>query len=182
LKRGFLVPHPFSFSAAPNNRFLKISVKASGDYTAMFGALPIGTPVMIDGPLGVFTEKMCVTGKYLFIAGGIGITPIRTLAETLAAKNADHALLYAARTADELAFEKDLRMLVPRSIFVLSQGKEPGYRNGRIDKALIMELTPDIAQRDVYLCGPAGMMLAVRNALKEIGVPAAQIHFEDFSY
>ena len=71
--------HPFSLSAAPNGRWLRITVKALGDDTRALGSLPIGTKVFVEGPYGALTLARRSRRGVLLIAGGIGIAPIRAL-------------------------------------------------------------------------------------------------------
>ncbi|HEX4680908.1 MAG TPA: ferric reductase-like transmembrane domain-containing protein, partial [Gaiellaceae bacterium] len=75
--------HPFSLSAAPDGRSLRITVKALGDHTALLAELRPGTRVLAEGPFGVFTDRVRRREKALLIAGGIGITPVRALLETM---------------------------------------------------------------------------------------------------
>ena len=82
--RGFwYTAHPFSLSAAPDGKSLRISVKASGDHTSRMGTIPVGTRVVAEGPFGTFTESFRRGPKELLVAGGIGITPVRALAERM---------------------------------------------------------------------------------------------------
>ncbi|MFA7308823.1 MAG: ferredoxin reductase family protein [Patescibacteria group bacterium] len=182
LARDTWYTHPFSFSQVNNGKNLRLSIKALGDFTAQIARITPGTPVLIDGPFGVFTQKKNVTGKYLFIAGGIGITPIRALAESLSLKNADQRLLYSIRNMDELVFEEELKQLnIPTSI-ITSQSHENGYEHGHIDTEKIQRLAPDFITRDIYVCGPPTMIETVCTALATLGVPKNQIHYERFSY
>ncbi|MGH2935584.1 MAG: ferredoxin reductase family protein, partial [Gaiellaceae bacterium] len=73
--------HPFSLSEAPDGRSLRITVKALGDHSGDLAGVPVGTRVVAEGPFGVFTDAHRRTGKRLLLAGGIGITPVRALAE-----------------------------------------------------------------------------------------------------
>src|SRR5437870_1306826 len=82
--------HPFSLSAAPDGRSLRITVKALGDHTARLASIRPGTRVLAEGPFGVFTAAAGRREKSLLIAGGIGITPIRAL---LAELRGDSAVL-----------------------------------------------------------------------------------------
>ena len=185
LQKGMWFTHPFSFSVAPNGKFLRFSVKASGDYTTKIDQLKIGTPVIIDGPLGVFTESRANTDKFLFIAGGIGITPIRALIESLAQKEKDLILLYANRSEKDIAFLEELQELSRHHHIIISNVLESApqnYEQGRIDREKIERLVPDVKTREVFLCGPLPMMASILNILKDLGLPKTQIHFEKFSY
>jgi predicted ferric reductase len=71
--------HPYSLSEAPDGRSLRITVKALGDHSARLAGVGVGTRVLVEGPLGVFTDEVRRSSKALLVAGGIGITPVRAL-------------------------------------------------------------------------------------------------------
>ena len=75
--------HPFSLSAAPDGRRMRITVKGLGDYTARLRAIPPGTRVIAEGPFGAFTSAARRRPRVALIAGGVGITPIRALLEEM---------------------------------------------------------------------------------------------------
>ena len=184
-QKGMWFTHPFSISCAPNGKYLRFSIKSLGDFTSEISKLTIGTKVLIDGPMGLFTESQAVTNKFLLIAGGIGVTPIRALIETLSQKEKDIVLLYTTKSETDIAFKTELEELSAKHHFIISQVVEDGvtiYEKGRIDKEMIVRLVPDYLERDAYVCGPTPMMKAVVTHLKELDVPKSQIHFEKFSY
>jgi predicted ferric reductase len=183
LTKGLWAPHPFSFSAAPNGRFLRISIKAVGDFTSRVRQLRSGSLVLLEGPLGAFTTRTTIGGKYLMVAGGIGITPIRALIESLAAGGRDVVLVYSARTVNELVFAGELRALTPRCHFVVSQASDSddGYERGRIDRAMLERLVADAPEREAFVCGPPPMMKSVINALRALGIGRSRIHYERFA-
>ena len=182
LASGHWAPHPFSFSAAPNGRFLRISIKALGDFTRRIRHLTPGTFVLLDGPLGAFTAGPSTGCKFLMIAGGIGITPIRALVESLAGE-CDVVLVYGAKTANDLVFAAELRALTPRCHFIVSRSAnaDGGYLQGRIDGAMLERLVPDIHGRETFLCGPPAMMKSVIDALCTLRVDASRVHYERFA-
>jgi predicted ferric reductase len=182
LQKGLWQPHPFSLSVAPNGEHLRISAKALGDYTKKLSELEPGTKVIIEGPFGRFSEAAARGEKFLFLAGGIGITPIRAMIESLSAKGKDFVLLYAARTEKDLVLREELARYGGRQHYILSDVPAPGALSGRIDEEKIKILAPDVRERDVYLCGPPPMMDSLATLLKKLGVPEPQIHFEKFSY
>jgi ferredoxin-NADP reductase len=185
LSRGLWAGHPFSFSQEYDGRTLRFTIKELGDDTGLIRHLKPGVKVIVDGPLGVFTPDRAKTGKYLLIAGGIGVTPIRAIAGALASAGADEVVLYAARTRAHTALLGEMADRVRKMFVLLSQDAgplPPGFLQGTIDARAIRSLVPDAAQRDVYICGPAAMMRAVTSALREVGVPARQIHSERFAY
>lgn len=175
--------HPFSLSVGPNGSYIRLSVKESGDFTKMIKNIPLGTRVLVDGPLGHFTLRNARKMNYLFIAGGIGITPIRSLAQTVAHTKGTMQLLWAVTKESDLALYNELQGLVQNITIFVSEGAQTnGFRSGRITKEALQELAPDYLERDVYLCGPPKMMETVRKQLHELGLPKSQIHFEKFSY
>ncbi len=184
LSRKHFFAHPFSFSAAPNGEYLRFSIKDCGDFTCKVCLCEPGTSVIIDGPLGVFTEQKSETDKYLLIAGGIGITPIRALAEALSREGKDVVLMYAAHTRDDLIFHKELEAFSCKRSYVLKDVEQEnqlsGYEYGRIDLERIRKTAPDFAQRDAYICGPAPMILSLESQLRGVGVPNTQLHSEMF--
>lgn len=180
--KGMRQPHPFSLSQAYDGKRLRVSIKAVGDFTSQISTVTPGTPVLLEGPFGRFTARVARTKKYAFIAGGIGITPIRALVESLEGKeHIDGVLLYGNRHQKDIAFEQEL---APRIHIdhIFSEESLPSYESGRVDAEKIKRLVPDIVERDIYLCGPAPMMDSVIRILATLGVPRSQVHFEKFAY
>lgn len=103
--------HPFSFSSYPNPEHIRLSIKASGDFTKTVGQLPVGTKAYIEGPYGTLTAKKSRTNKILMIAGGIGITPFRGILEDLGKAGKDIHLIYGNKTEDDIALRGELEIL-----------------------------------------------------------------------
>jgi ferredoxin-NADP reductase len=182
LSKGVWAPHPFSFSAAPNSCFLRLSVKAVGDFTRRIHELTPGTFALLEGPLGAFTVRGSDREKYLMVAGGIGITPILALIESLVGTPRDTVLLYAVKTAKDLVFASELRALTAHCHFILSQSAaSDGYEHGRIDRSMLARLVPDVRDREVFVCGPPLMMQAVIATLHALQIRGSQIHYERFA-
>jgi ferredoxin-NADP reductase len=144
-----------------------------------------GTPILVDGPFGKFIERP-KNSKVLLIAGGIGITPIRPLAEEMAADGFDVRVLYRAHSENDLVFKKELDALSSREEsvqvdYLLTQGgSRRNSRDGWFSPTSLAGLVPDIFDRVVYVCGPMGMMVLVRSSLEALGIPAGQIRTEVF--
>jgi predicted ferric reductase len=172
--------HPFSFSAPWNGNEIRFSIKASGDWTRRVPELREGTRVWIEGPLGTFTLEKSVTDKQLFIAGGIGITPIVAMAES--GKTRDAKLIYAAKKKEDLVLMDEVDKSGVHPIGVLSDEKREGYEHGFVTPERIGKLCPDFRSRDVYLCGPPIMLTTLTRALLEAGLPREQLHYERFSF
>ncbi|CAL9605924.1 Flavohemoprotein [Streptomyces sp. enrichment culture] len=169
--------NPFSLSAAPDGRTLRLTVKRAGDGSAALRHLKPGTRVFAEGPYGAFTALHRTRPDALLIAGGVGVTPIRALLEELRG----HAVvIYRVATDRDAVLHDELRDLA------LARGAELHLVTGppvpdRLAPGELARLVPDLTGRDVYLCGPPPMMNAVLGSLRELGVPKAQIHFERFS-
>lgn len=179
--------HPFSLSMPNSGTEIRITPKSVGDYTSMIPLLKKGTPVVIDGPFGTFTQSSDTPSKILLIAGGIGITPIRSLIEEMAKEKKDVVLLYLNRTNSEIVFRKELDDIAGRyksvKIFYILTGEKQKNKllEGRIDKEKILTLVPGYLDREVYLCGPKAMMKSLRSLLLGFGIQDKRIHFEKFS-
>jgi predicted ferric reductase len=182
LKKGMWYTHPFSFSTAPHGDYLRLSIKRSGDFTSQIQRLEPGTRMIIDGPFGIFTKRSAKTNKFLFIAAGIGITPIYSLIESLFPEHVDMILLYGNKTQSQATFIDDLNRMKVKIHHVFSQEDVRGFETGHIDKEKITRLVSDIKDRDVYICGPNDFMKETIEVLHELGVPKSQIHFERFGY
>ncbi len=186
LAKGFWCEaHPFSISIPPGRGYLRLSIKNSGDFTSRIPRLKPGTGVIIDGPHGIFTPDSCSQDKVLLIAGGIGITPVRALAEDFIKTGKDVKLLYGTRLKGGIVFKGELDpMSTDRnfSLFYIVSG-EPAWEGekGRIDTEKIARLVPDVSEREVYVCGPPQMMTGLVGKLPSLGMRKNLIHYERFA-
>jgi predicted ferric reductase len=171
--------HPFSLSAAPTDTTLRLTVKALGDGSRNLQLLPPGTWVIAEGPYGAITPARRTKRDVLLVAGGVGITPMRALFESIAvAPGGDLLLVYRARTEDDLVFRAELDEIAgnrsARVAYVLGQDRTA------LSQAALLHNVPDLVERDVYMCGPPNLMSDVRQALLDAGLPLAQLHEERF--
>ncbi|NEA68258.1 ferredoxin reductase family protein [Streptomyces sp. SID12488] len=169
--------NPFSLSAAPDGRTLRLTAKVAGDGTAALKHIPVGTRVFAEGPYGAFTAMHRTRPESVLIAGGVGVTPIRALLEEIQG----HAVVIyrVGRDQDAVLYDelRDLAHAKGAELHLVSGPVTPD----KLAPAELAELVPDIADRDVFLCGPPPMMNAVLRSLRELGVPKSQTHFERFS-
>ncbi|WP_084011312.1 ferredoxin reductase family protein [Pseudofrankia sp. DC12] len=173
--------HPFSLSAPPTSTHLRLTVKALGDGSTRLQDLEPGTWVVAEGPYGAMTADRRTRRDVLLVAGGVGITPLRALFETIPlGSGQDLLLLYRARAHADAIFRDELDQIARR----------PGARVqyligdqvGPMSTELFQHLVPNLLDRDVYLCGPPGMATAVRRSLKDAGLPEMQLHEERFDF
>jgi ferredoxin-NADP reductase/DMSO/TMAO reductase YedYZ heme-binding membrane subunit len=180
LRRGmWWQAHPYSLSAAPTRRHLRITVKDVGDHSAALAGLRPGTRVAIEGPYGVFTADRRQSDRVLLIGAGVGITPVRALLEELPL-DADVVVLLRGSTRGDLVLRHEIAELVRGRGGRLHELVGPRERV-RLDSTALTRLVPDIAQRDVFVCGPEPFQDALLAGAAEAGVPAAQRHHESFS-
>ncbi|MFI1030796.1 ferric reductase-like transmembrane domain-containing protein [Streptomyces sp. NPDC020951] len=169
--------NPFSLSAAPDGTRLRLTAKAAGDGSAGLRHIKPGTRVFAEGPYGAFTAMHRTRPEALLIAGGVGVTPIRALLEEI---HGHAVVIYRVAGERDAVLYEELRELA------LAKGAELHLVTGppvpdRLAPRELVALVPDIAERDVFLCGPPPMMNAVLGTLRELDVPKPQIHFERFS-
>jgi len=151
---------------------VRFTIKGSGDFTNVLpDVVKPGTKVLLDGPLGIFTKRAGQRDKYLLIAGGIGITPIRSLAEQLSNAGKDTELFYSASTEDQLVLSNELKQM----------NLSLRLQTGRVTLDLIKQAVPDFLEREIFICGPGPMIVALRDAFVSAGVPIKHIHYELFS-
>ena len=179
-RRRLWSAHPFSLSAAPDDRSLRITVKALGNHTARLRDVRPGTRVLAEGPFGVFTARARRGDKVLLIAGGIGVTPIRALLDEL---RGDVTVLYRALTDDDLIFRAELdRLAAPQGYTIhYVVGDHRGEGATLLSPEHLRELVPDLGERDVFLCGPPAMTAAIERNLRTAGVPRRNLHLERFA-
>jgi predicted ferric reductase len=187
---GWWRAHPFSLSAAPNGRYLRITVKRSGDDTNLIQHIKPGTRVFAEGPYGAFTGARRRFARVLLVAGGIGITPLRAILEELhgepSTQRGTVTVVYRASSWDDVVFRDELDALANATgttIHYLVGKRQPGSRRGDpLSAESLARLVPDVRTRDVFVCGPDSMNEAVRHNLRALGVANRQIHAERFAY
>ncbi|MFD7857838.1 ferric reductase-like transmembrane domain-containing protein [Streptomyces microflavus] len=174
---------PFSLSAPVRDDILRITVKAAGDHTLRIRRLRAGTRVLATGPFGALTAHRRTRRKVLLLAGGIGITPMRALFETLPGGAGDITLLYRANNAAQLLFRGELEAIAAARQAGLHYLLGPsGAAYDPLSPQALRALLPDLAEHDVFLCGPPGMADAATAALIRAGVPPEHMHDEYFTF
>jgi ferredoxin-NADP reductase len=188
---GWSRANPYSLSAAPDGRSLRITVADAGDGSSAVAGLRKGTRVLVEGPYGRLTDRARTSHKLAYFGAGVGITPLRALAEGAAYAPGD-AILFQ-RYTDHPLFRKELAHIArERGLHVVEL---PGHRRSRHswlgtgtdvlgagDVTVLKAWLPDLAERDVYVCGPPPWIDSLTNALLAAGLPADQLHLETFSW
>jgi ring-1,2-phenylacetyl-CoA epoxidase subunit PaaE len=184
------VARNYSASNVPGGDELHLTIKRKegGELSPLLCAAEPGTTLHVGGPYGSFTVAVDPAKKrrIVLIAGGVGITPLVSIAKTVLATEAasEVALLYGNRSPADTAFRADLDALARAcpDRFVLRHVLETDSR--RLDRSvtsrLFATLPPKFATADVYVCGPDGMMTEVLAALASLGVADRRIRTERF--
>ncbi|WP_443050521.1 ferredoxin reductase family protein [Streptomyces sp. NBC_00286] len=171
--------NPFSLSAAPDGRSLRLTAKAVGNASAGLRNVPVGSRAFVEGPYGAFTALHRTRPGALLIAGGVGITPVRALLEEEPA--GDIVVLYRVRSEDDAVLIDEVRTLVAArgGRLHLLTGRT-GETSPPFEPDNLLALVPDLAERDVYVCGPPAMTSTVLSSLRRLKVPQQQVHAERF--
>jgi predicted ferric reductase len=181
--------HPFSYaSSALDPAHPSFTIGRAGDFTSGVGELPVGTELCVDGPHGSWRPPLPDAG-YVFLAAGIGITPVLSMLRTWADRGDRRPvqLIYANRTWARVPFREELgrlRTLIDLEVVHVVSAPEKGWRGerGRINAELLRRVLPgDAAERNVFVCGPPLMVSSAQAALRELEIPAAHIHLERFA-
>ena len=178
----FWLQHPYSLSAAPTSNRLRITVKDLGDHSRDLIHLKPGVRVFMEGPYGAFTKNRATRKHVLLVGGGVGITPVRAIAEEFG-NTAQIELIYRASNEDELVLKGELDYLAANSGGALRVHYLIGSRHQHpMNARQIAKIAPRFADSDIYVCGPEGLVEAVRKAAKEVGVPKNRFHDEAFAF
>lgn len=173
--------HPFSLTQRADKHGLGISMKVLGDDTSRFmQLLRVGVSAQIEGPFGTFGHEMQTLPRVICVAGGIGTTPFLSLLPALEAQQSAD-FYYAIKNTQESVYLPALRKLEEarkglRIIPWLSDNQ--GYLTGDI----ILRQSAMTKDDHVFLCGPPGMMKALKNRLIALGIPKNHLHSEEFSF
>jgi ferredoxin-NADP reductase len=183
----------FTIASSPTEKDLRLGIKfyANGSsYKKAMLTMTDRTPIVGAQVRGDFTLPKDPKRKLVFLAGGIGITPFRSMIKYLIDINQPRpiVLLYANKTVDEVVyhdiFTQAQQQLGIRIIYTLTdKTKLPVIwqgMTGRIDAHMIRQVIPDFMERIFYLSGPRSMVAAYEKSLKELGVPQSHVKTDFF--
>jgi predicted ferric reductase len=191
---GWTRGKPFSLSAAPdgNGNRLRITAKDLGPGSSKLAELRPGTRALFEGPYGRLTETVRKGSKLAMFASGIGITPLRALLADLPYLPGEAVLFHRAGRHADLLFRRELDDLAARRGIRIHHllGRRSRDRASWLpanyapvpDEQVLRHLVPDIADHDVYVCGPDAWTEAVLDTARRAGVPADRVHSERFGW
>ena len=178
--------HPFSLSAAPTATTLRVTVRIGGKGTTTLADLAPGTRVGVEGPYGAFTHAHRTRQPVVLIGAGAGIAPIRALLQDTDITSGTATVVLRDSDLDRLPMLGEIAQLCDQldaHLVVLAGHRAPGSWVPDTDPSLTLaDLVPDIAQADLYICGPGGFVDSVIADARAARVPARQIHHEQFAW
>lgn len=149
-----------------------------------------GSELAVHGPVGEFNSIDFPSEKVLYLSGGVGITPVMSMARWIYDTNTDVDItfIHSARTPRDIIFHAELEFMTSRianfQLHLICERLESGqnwsgYR-GFLDETKLLMMTPDIHEREIFCCGPTPYMRAVREILIKIGFNMQHYHEETF--
>ena len=175
--------HPFTISSAPDEDVLRLTVKASGNFTRdLFSHLKPGTDAIIEGAYGMFDYK---TGgqKQVWLAGGIGVTPFLSFIRDLKGDLAhDVDFYYTVRHRDEAVFVEEIEAAAKKNPRLKAHVRYSSTDGSLTAEEVLKNAGGSLRDRHVYMCGPFPMVKAFEKKFLAMQVSPANIHYEEFNF
>ena len=175
--------HPFTISSAPAEDVLRLTIKASGNFTRdLFARLKEGTEAVIEGAYGMFDYK---TGgqKQIWLAGGIGLTPFLSFIRDMNGALAhDVDFYYTVRHPEEALFIDEIKAAAERNPRFKPHIRFSATEGSLTIDHILNNAGGNVKDHHVYLCGPLPMIQAFEKKFLELGLPPGQIHYEEFNF
>jgi predicted ferric reductase len=175
--------HPFTISSAPHEDVLRVTVKASGDFTrALFTDLKPGTDAIVEGAYGLFDHK---TGgqKQIWIAGGIGLTPFLSFMRAMDGNlTQDIDLYYTVRHKEEALFLDEIEAASKKNPRLKTHIRFSAIDGSLNIDDIVKNAGGSVKEYDIYMCGPLPMVQAFEQKFLALGLPARHIHYEEFNF
>ena len=175
--------HPFTISSAPHEDVLRVTVKASGDFTrALFGSLQPGMEAVVEGAHGMFDYKTG-GGKQIWIAGGIGLTPFLSFLRDMdGSLNHDVDLYYTVRHKEEALFLDEIEAAAKTNHRLKAHIRFSATDGSLTSEDIVRNAGGNVSGHHIYMCGPLAMVQAFEKKFLGLGVPAKNIHYEEFNF
>ena len=175
--------HPFTISSAPQEDVLRVTIKASGDFTRyLFVNLTPTMDAVIEGAYGLFDYK---TGgqKQIWLAGGIGVTPFLSFIRDMNG-SLEHEVdfYYTVRHLEEALFVDEIKAADERNPRLRTHIRFSATEGSLTIDHILKNTNGNIGDYHVYMCGPLPMIQAFEKKFLELGLPQHQIHFEEFNF
>lgn len=183
----------FSIASAPVDPFVMIAVRMTGSaFKRSMADAPIGTPVSVSGPAGSFVLDSNSDAPVALFAGGIGITPFRSMLKHAREQSAARrlTLIYANRCPEQAAFLEELEAWAKddtnfRLLATMTQPEKSksGWNGptGYVDVDFVRRHLPEQPPGGCYVAGPPRFVAGVTQALREAGVDEKRVRTDEFT-
>lgn len=180
--------HSFSVASSPQDLSLEIAMRISeSPFKKVMQSAKIGSNMRIRGPFGAFTIHKESSRTHVFLAGGIGITPFRSIIRDEAKKNfpAPIILIYANKKMEESAYYDEFINIKSKKFYLVGVLEEPpknwNGEKGLITAEVIKKYFPDVTKPIFYIVGPPVMVDIVKKIVLKMGVDKNNLFVEAFS-
>jgi len=190
-KDGEKISRIFSFSSSPTKAYISFTtIISESEYKQTISQIDQGDEFEVGMPMGEFTLNQAKGQSVVFVAGGVGITPIKSMIDFILENKIDKeiTLFYANKTIKRIVFKKELDEAENKNgrikvVNVLSQEETApsGSEIGRINKEILQKYLGEVADKMFYLVGPPAFVEAMEQLLKEMQIPKNNIIKESFS-
>ena len=183
----------FTIASSADERDVRIGVKchpAASSFKRSLLAMKAGSEIVASQLAGEFVLPENKREKLVFMAGGIGITPFRSMIRDLLDHNEERPIMvfYSNRTEREIVYadvlEEARERLGIKTVYTLTDRKRvpPDWQGGtgRVDAGMIARTVPDYSERTFYLSGPRSLVVGFEEVLRGIGVPKSRIKTDFF--
>lgn len=175
--------HPFTISSAPHEDVLRVTIKASGDFTRhLFGKLKTGADAIIEGAYGMFDYQ---TGgqKQIWIAGGIGLTPFLSFLRDMDGNlTRDIDFYYTVRHKEEALFLDEIEAAAKRNPRLKTHIRFSATEGSLTMEDIVTNAGGSVKEHHIYMCGPLAMVQTFVKKFLSLGLPRDHIHFEEFNF
>jgi predicted ferric reductase len=173
--------HPFTISSAPQEGFVRFTIKALGDYTSRLHELiEPGMPAVIGGPHGRFNHARG-TNRQLWIAGGVGVAPFLSWLRALDGELSSRVDFFYT-TEGEAPFADEIRAIADRYESLQAHLIDTSIEGRLTSERILTVANGDRAGMTVFMCGPREMLSSFQAELRVAGVTARRIHREYFDW
>ncbi|HNC07295.1 MAG TPA: ferredoxin reductase family protein [Anaerolineales bacterium] len=181
--RGLDEAHPFTISSAPHEDVLRVTIKACGDFTRhLFQHLKPGMEAIVEGAYGMFDYRQGGNGQ-IWIAGGIGITPFLSFLRDLKTELPfDVHFYYTVRHPEEAVFAEEIEAIAKKHPRLKANIRFSSVHGSLTVDEMIKNAGGNVSAHHIYMCGPVPMVQAFEKKFLEAGVPATNVHYEEFNF
>jgi predicted ferric reductase len=171
--------HPFSMVEKLANKDIVFSIKKSGDYTDKLDKLTEENTFEVIGPFGLIHTKLNKDCDYVFIAGGIGITPFVEAVKKVLNQGKNAYMFYSVHNQSEALYDNEFKVL-ENKFSNMYYSLWTSNTQGRLHVSRVQSIVGDLTNKFFFVCGPKSMMNDFDKQLKQKGVKSKNIYMEDF--